>query len=239
LLVLPAALTCAGILTAVAAVSNEPPVQRGVVRGAATTFGADLQILGLTEALYDGRVSAALHELDALRKLAALANWPQPLEPTTAEAAVAPAGTAPAPAAAPPPAATAEAWTDAAYAAVVLDAVNGSRAAAGLAPVAYDSRIASASSSYALQMITLDSFGHSVGGTTLASRLASAGFTEPVVLGEIIAWGDGTPPPALIVQRWMESPSHRSQILSADYRLAGAGCAFDGGVTHCVVNFAG
>jgi uncharacterized protein YkwD len=121
----------------------------------------------------------------------------------------------------------------------VLSAVNERRAAAGLPSVRQDGRIAQASASYAMRMNTLDEFGHSVDGSTLTSRLAAAGFSEPVVLGEVIAWSSGTPSPASIVQMWMDSPGHREQILSGTYQRGGAGCAFDGAEVHCVVNLAG
>ena len=142
-----------------------------------------------------------------------------------------------APAPQPPP--QPRVWTDATFSAAVLGEVNARRASYGLTPLQADGRIAQASSSYAQRMIALGSFGHSVDGTTIASRLSAAGFSDPVMLGEVIAYRGGGPSPALIVEMWMNSPSHREQILSSSYRRGGAGCAFSGADVHCVVDLAG
>jgi uncharacterized protein YkwD len=132
-----------------------------------------------------------------------------------------------------------QAWTDASFSAAVMEGVNARRASYGLPPLQADGRIAQASSSYALRMISLGSFGHSVDGSTITSRLSAAGFTEPVVLGEVIAWSGGPPSPTAIVDMWMNSPTHREQILSSNYWRGGAGCAFDGAEVHCVMDMAG
>jgi uncharacterized protein YkwD len=198
-------------------------------------FGEGLRLLGLEESLQDHRNEvalrqiAALHELAALQNLAALANWPEPSVEAPRSAPV----SRPAPRPAQP-----QAWTDASYSAAVLDELNALRARSGLAPVQADGRITSASSSYALKMIATGSFGHSVDGSTITSRLAAAGFSEPVYLGEVLAYGSGAPSPASIVQMWMDSPAHREQILSGTYWRGGAGCAFSGGNVHCVVDLA-
>jgi uncharacterized protein YkwD len=231
---LPAAtLIAAGLLAALIAT---PRGNTGEADVAATpsgaTFARDLQLLGFAEAVDNARFLAALEKIAALQKLAALAQWPEPY--------VAPSGPAP-PAVplTPRPATRAAPWTDAAFAAAVLEALNARRAAVGLPSLSFDGRIAQASSSYALRMISLDSFGHSVDGSTITSRLSAAGFTDPVMLGEVLAWSTGTPSAASVVQMWMDSPPHREQILSANYRIAGAGCAFDGGKVQCVVDLAG
>ncbi len=228
-----AALACAGLLTALVTSSGGgAPERDAAAASSGVTFARDLRLLGFAEAVDDARVLAALEEIAALQNLAALAQWPEPyVAPSSpAHAAVPPAAR---------PATRAAPWTDAAFSAAVLEAMNARRAAAGLPSVSFDGRIAQASSSYALRMISLNSFGHSVDGSTLTSRLSAAGFTDPVMLGEVLAWSSGTPTAASVVQMWMDSPAHREQILSANYRIAGAGCAFDGGKVHCVVDLAG
>jgi uncharacterized protein YkwD len=230
-----AAIAGAAVLARAASGRDAPAAPAAPIVGD-SSFGDGLRALGYAEAIEDGRVTtalqqlAALNELAALQNLAALANWPQP-QP------------APAPivrrAQAPPPAARTEPWTDVSFAAAVLDGINARRGAAGLPPLRHDSRLAQAASSYALLMATSGSFGHSIDGSTLGSRLAAAGVSEPVLLGEVIAWSGGSPAPAVFVELWMNSGVHRDQILNAGYRLAGAGCAFEGDVVYCVVDFAG
>jgi uncharacterized protein YkwD len=228
---LPAALAVGALASALILVNarDEGQSASASFRTSADSFGRDLRLAAFAEAIEEARVVAALNELSALQQLAGLAAWP---EPYVAPAPVAAAASAPRPS-------RPAAWTDASFSAAVLSAVNERRAAAGLPSVRQDGRIAQASASYAMRMNTLDEFGHSVDGSTLTSRLAAAGFSEPVVLGEVIAWSSGTPSPASIVQMWMDSPGHREQILSGTYQRGGAGCAFDGAEVHCVVNLAG
>ena len=230
----PAALACVALLAALFALTSrggDSPDPTTPFRISAAEFGEDLRIGAYAEAVEKARVTTALHELSALQQLAALASWPEPyVAPPAVAASSAPRAVQPTRPAS---------WTDASFSAAVLDALNARRAAAGLPSVQQDGRIAQASASYALRMSTTDEFGHSIDGSTLTSRLAAAGFSEPVRLGEVIAWSSGSPSPASIVQMWMDSPGHREQILSGAYRLAGAGCAFDGAEVHCVVDLAG
>jgi uncharacterized protein YkwD len=166
---------------------------------------------------------------EALRAIA-YARATAPVGPPPAAAAP---ETRPAPQAAPAP------TNDASFTAAIFAAINARRAEAGLAPVAGDGRLASSAASYARTMLRLNGFGHSVDGTAFDARNRAAGFTENVAMGEIIATSMGPITPAKIVQMWMDSPPHRSQILSATFRLAGAGCAFAGSEARCVVEFAG
>jgi uncharacterized protein YkwD len=128
---------------------------------------------------------------------------------------------------------------DTSFTGAVFDAINARRAQAGLPPVTADARLATAASGYAHTMLRLNKFGHDVDGTTFDQRIRAAGFSANVVLGEIIAMSTGPVAAATIVQMWMDSPPHRSQIMSATFRLAGAGCAFAGPEVRCVVEFAG
>jgi uncharacterized protein YkwD len=208
-------------------------VRREPDRISAVSFGQDLRVAFYAEAVEEARVTAALQELSALQQLAGLAAWPPPYVPP----APGPAPRAARVVSAPPP--RPAPWTDASFSAAVFDAVNARRAAAGLPALRWDGRIAQASSSYALRMTALGAFGHSVDGSTISSRLAAAGFTDPVMLGEVIAFSSGSASPDSVVQMWMDSPAHREQNLSGNYRLAGAGCAFYGGDVRCVVDLAG
>jgi uncharacterized protein YkwD len=240
LLLAAASLACVGIVASATARDGDRPVYPTF--GANPGFGDQVLMLGWAEAVEEREVAAALqqiaalHELAALQTLADLANWPEPyIEPAPAAAARAPVPRAPA---AQPPAQP-RSWTDATFSAAVLGEVNARRTGYGLAPLRADGRITQASTSYAQRMISSGSFGHSVDGSTLTSRLTAAGFSEPVMLGEVIAYGGGGFSPASIVEMWMNSPSHREQILSSNYWRGGAGCAFSGSDVKCVVNMAG
>jgi uncharacterized protein YkwD len=144
--------------------------------------------------------------------------------------------------AAPPPGAT-PGWYDDAFSQRIRDLVNGQRAQGGLAPVAPESRLASAATGYAKLLSDYHWFAH-VGpdGSTFVTRIEAAGFPFDVQLGEILAWGTQNWAPEAIVQAWMNSPSHREEIMSPVYTRAGARCYFtpaDGTTVYCVIDFAG
>lgn len=134
-------------------------------------------------------------------------------------------------------------WWDAAFEAEVFAVVNQKRAEAGLAPLAVESRLTQAGKGYAKVLADYDHFSHTgPDGSTLVSRVEAAGFPFTVQIGEVIAWGSNGWPPADIVQAWMDSPSHREQIMSPVYTQAGVGCYFteEAGLTvRCVMDLAG
>ncbi len=134
-------------------------------------------------------------------------------------------------------------WWDAAFEAEVFAVVNQKRAEAGLAPLAVESRLTQAGKNYAKVLADHNHFSHTgPDGSTLVSRVEAAGFPFTVQIGEVIAWGSNGWPPADIVQAWMDSPSHREQIMSPVYTQAGVGCYFteEAGLTvRCVMDLAG
>ena len=134
-------------------------------------------------------------------------------------------------------------WWDAAFEAEVFAVINQKRAEAGLAPLAVESRLTQAGKAYAKVLADYNHFSHTgPDGSTLVSRVEAAGFPFTVQIGEVIAWGSNGWPPVDIVQAWMDSPSHREQIMSPVYTQAGVGCYFteEAGLTvRCVVDLAG
>lgn len=134
-------------------------------------------------------------------------------------------------------------WWDAAFEAEVFAEVNRRRAEIGLAPVVVEARLTQASKDYAKVLADYDHFSHTgPDGSTLVTRVEAAGFPFTVQLGEVLAWGSNGWPPADIVQAWMDSPSHREQILSPVYTRAGIGCYFteEADLTvRCVMDLAG
>jgi uncharacterized protein YkwD len=114
-----------------------------------------------------------------------------------------------------------------AYAEAVRALVNQQRAAAGLAPVMADRRLARAARRFSRLMVAQRFFDHvSPSGSTLTQRVRAAGF-RGTALGETIAWGAGASAgPAAIVAMWMASPGHRAILMDGRYRRIGLGVAF-------------
>lgn len=102
--------------------------------------------------------------------------------------------------------------------------LNAERAAAGLAPLAADASLSNASTAYAGDMIARSFFAHeSPDGGTLDQRLARVGYSYEIA-GENIAWGEGSlSTPASIVQAWMHSEGHRTNIMDGEFRQIGLG----------------
>lgn len=165
-----------------------------------------------------------------------------PIEVPQVRAPVAPPPPPP-PTATPAPPPPASGWYDAAFSGRVFDLVNAERASHGLAALAAEPRLTQAAETYAEVLTVNDWFSH-VGpdGSTIVDRVTATGFPFDTQLGEVLAWG-GDWSPEGIVQAWMDSPTHREQLLEPVYARAGAGCYFriEGGVTavRCVMDFAG
>jgi uncharacterized protein YkwD len=102
--------------------------------------------------------------------------------------------------------------------------LNAQRAAAGLVPLSADGTLTSASTAYAGDMIAGSFFAHeSPDGGTLDQRLAKVGYSYELA-GENIAWGEGPlATPASIVDAWMHSEGHRTNIMDGDFRQIGLG----------------
>jgi uncharacterized protein YkwD len=134
-------------------------------------------------------------------------------------------------------------WSDANYEARVLELVNMQRAKFGLAALAIDGRLEQSAADYAQVLGALNWFSHTgPDGSTLASRVEAAGFPFTVQIGEVLAWGNEGWTPEAMVQAWMNSPTHRQEILSPVYIRAGVGCYLtpaNGTTVHCVIDFAG
>jgi uncharacterized protein YkwD len=186
-----------------------------------------------------------LQAADALAKAGALPG--QPEAPPPASAPLPPQAT-PTPSPAPPPpqqppVQSPDGWYDDAYIARIWDLINQQRINNGLLPVQHESRLTQAAADYARVLSEQNWFSH-VGpdGSTLVTRIEAAGFPFDVQIGEILAWGTAGWTAEAVVQAWMDSPTHREEILSPVYTRAGASCYFipDNDVTvHCVVDFAG
>lgn len=117
----------------------------------------------------------------------------------------------------------------AAVGAAIVCLVNATRAQYGLAPLSPNRALNTSAMGHSRDMVARDYFGHdSPSGRTPAQRMLSHGApcANGCVVGENIAWatgGDSTP--AAIVQAWMNSPGHRSNILDPEFRYEGLGVA--------------
>ena len=97
----------------------------------------------------------------------------------------------------------------------MLDRVNAIRAQHGLKPFRFAASLSDSARRYSQTMMSRGYFGHS-------SRIrASRRFRS---LGEIIEFHRGrSARVGGALRSWMNSPSHRSVILSSNFRFAGAG----------------
>jgi len=165
-----------------------------------------------------------------------------PGQPPLAPAAPTTTAAPPQPAPKAPPAATGGS-PDANYEARVLELVNAQRAKFGLAAIAIDSRLGRSAGDYAEVLGTLNWFSHTgPDGSTLVSRVEAAGFPFTVPIGEVLAWGNEGWTPEAMVQAWMNSLTHRVEVLSPVYTRAGVGCYStpeNGTTVHCVIDFGG
>lgn len=104
---------------------------------------------------------------------------------------------------------------------------NLERAANGKPPLKVASELMESAQFHSDWMADHNCFAHTCDGEPLwTTRIQNAGYVNWVVLGENIAAGQSTV--AQAVSAWMNSPDHRSNMLSTDFREAGGGYAFSG-----------
>jgi uncharacterized protein YkwD len=108
----------------------------------------------------------------------------------------------------------------------VVMLVNQQRAAAGLAPLVVNETLADGAQSYAEYMANANFFSHTgPDGSNVTARAEKAGYTSWVFLAENLAAGQ--PTPDRVVQAWMNSPTHRANILAPEAKEVGLGHAFN------------
>jgi uncharacterized protein YkwD len=102
----------------------------------------------------------------------------------------------------------------------VFARTNAERIRAGCAALRFDPRLAKAARAHSADMVNRHYFEHnSPDGTTPDGRAAAAGYPE--LGGENIAYGQRSA--AEVMNDWMNSPEHRSNILDCDYTTVGVG----------------
>jgi len=114
-------------------------------------------------------------------------------------------------------------------AAATLCLVNAERAAQGQKPLAANPVLGQTARAYASEMVATEHFAHAdaSGGHVPDRVLAVGGSLDPwLELGENLGWGSNdAATPRLVVEGWMQSPTHRDNILYAPFNRLGVGIA--------------
>ena len=95
----------------------------------------------------------------------------------------------------------------------------------GLPALEWDGDVCRMARTHSENMSRLNFFSHvTPDGLRLRDRARAAGILTYTVLGENIAYNQGYEDPgAFAVERWMASPKHRANILSAEFRAMAIG----------------
>jgi uncharacterized protein YkwD len=107
----------------------------------------------------------------------------------------------------------------------VFEQTNLARIQNGLPPLVWDAEVCRMARTHSESMSRLHYFSHNTpDGLRLRDRAKVAGIVRYSVLGENIAYNQGyADPGALAVEKWMLSPKHRANILSAEFRAMAIG----------------
>ena len=122
----------------------------------------------------------------------------------------------------------------------LLNVMNQTRQAYGLAPLQVDPNLVRAARWQSSDMARKSYFAHGA----FAQRMAAFRVRGPR-MGENLAWGNGAyGTPQVIVREWLNSPAHRENLLRPGYRRVGVGAAIGsyGGVARArmvTADFAG
>jgi len=112
----------------------------------------------------------------------------------------------------------------------IIDRMNQVRRSHGLHPLRANQRLRAASLFHSRDMGRRGYFEHdSISGTAFWRRIErfypSRGFRSWTV-GENLLWGTDTYDAAFAVREWMNSPPHRVNVLSRDWREVGIGAVY-------------
>lgn len=102
----------------------------------------------------------------------------------------------------------------------VLELINVERQKAGLAPVAYNATLDNAAEKHAAHMASVRKMAHDgIGDGDPGARARAEGWRKS--WGENVATGQTSP--EQVVREWMNSPTHRRNILDPNFRNMGVG----------------
>ena len=106
---------------------------------------------------------------------------------------------------------------------LVVTMTNQQRNAYGCGQLDVDQELITASERQSGYMAQTHRFSHiGWGGSTFVTRARVAGYAQPA--GENIAWGYSTA--EQVMDAWMASPSHRTNILNCDTKSIGTGVSY-------------
>jgi uncharacterized protein YkwD len=103
----------------------------------------------------------------------------------------------------------------------ILALVNAERQRAGVAPLRLNSQLNAAAQRHVQDMANNSNHSHTgTDGSSPGQRIAAVGYSAST-WGENIQWGNSYTSAAAAMQRWMESPGHRQNILNPNYTELG------------------
>ncbi len=127
---------------------------------------------------------------------------------------------------------------DAAVTRGVIDRTNLARTESGRLPLEANPHLTRAAETYAREMAQNGRFDHTArDGAGVDARAEAAGYTNWEYLAENLATGAGRPDAGAVVDRWLESPDHRRNILAPELRDTGVACYVVGGLYWCAQEF--
>jgi uncharacterized protein YkwD len=108
-----------------------------------------------------------------------------------------------------------------------FDLMNGQRQAIGLSSLEWDEQIVSLARVHSQNMAAGKYFSHKdTNGGYVDDRAAKLGIFNWMAIGENIAFMRGYDDPATVaVEKWMQSPSHKKNILNNQWRQTAIGVA--------------
>lgn len=110
---------------------------------------------------------------------------------------------------------------------VAFEAVNQKRLEAGLQPLTWSVQLESIARGHSENMAEFDFFSHrSLDGKVVSDRADDAHLGKWRAIGENIAYNRGYADPiAKAVDLWLNSPSHKNNMMSADWKESAIGVA--------------
>jgi uncharacterized protein YkwD len=109
------------------------------------------------------------------------------------------------------------------YTGDVVASMNQDRAAAGLAPLAWDGQLGPLAQSTAARIAGAGALLHTDLGAVIHLPYMAGWRT----LGENLSWNSGVPSAGAVEDQWMASAAHRANILSGGFNRVGVGTAQD------------
>ena len=119
--------------------------------------------------------------------------------------------------------------------AAVLNGTNASRAASGLAPLAWDGQLWCLASEWSNHLAAVNGLVH----RDLGATIRSSGFEGYRTLGENILRGSAGMSGDAMHAAWMASPPHQANILSPSFSSIGFAYTISGGQIFTTENFGG